>query len=310
VRDKLYLIGYPLGHSLSPQMHNAQFAKIKLPLTYAERAIPPGNFTENLRAMFTEPDFLGANATQPYKQQVVPFLDQLEGDAQDLRAVNTILKRADGRLVGYNTDAQGFSDALVAKLKAPVKRALIIGSGGAAMAVLWGLAGLGCERFIVVHRSERNVGEIMRIAGLMNKRVRLVKLAHFEDFFKWADEEHIFADPQGLDVQLAEGVQAPGSATYNIDSEFDKGPRHYDVLVNATPVGLMPNAKGAIGDHPKFLRLFTVVFDLVYNPLETRLLFLAKMSGCETVSGREMLERQAELSRRIWVREYKSQLKQ
>ncbi len=310
VRNKLYLIGYPLGHSLSPQVHNAHFAKMKLPLEYAEREIPPGTFSESLRAVLAEEDFLGANVTLPYKQSTAHFLSELEGDAAALDTVNTIVRRADGKLVGYNTDAQGFADALYSVVKEPVKRALIFGSGGAALAVLYALAQSGCERLVVVHRSGRNLEAVRRITAAMNKRVRTVKLAHFQDFFGWAENQSVFLEQTGLDARcVGELAEEQGVNTNHVfnESEFDKGPRHFDLLVNATPVGLFPNAEESLGDHPRFLRLFKAVFDLVCNPVETRLLFLAKLQGCEAINGRKMLERQAELSRRIWLREFKAQ---
>lgn len=310
VRNKLYLIGYPLGHSLSPQMHNSQFAKMKLPLEYAEREIPPGAFSESLRAALAEEDFLGANVTLPYKQMAALFMDELEGDAAALDTVNTIVHRADGKLVGHNTDVQGFAGALHSVVKAPVKRALIFGSGGAALAVLYALAQSGCERLVVVHRSDRNLEAVRRIAVAMNKRVRTVKLAHFADFFGWAENEHVFLEQNGLDAHCAdELMEEQGVNTNHVfnEIEFDKGPRHFDLLVNATPVGLFPKADESLGDHPRFMRLFKTVFDLACNPMETKLLFLAKLAGCEVINGRKMLERQAELSRRIWLREFRAQ---
>lgn len=310
VRNKLYLIGYPLGHSLSPQIHNSQFAAMKLPLEYSEREIPPGDFSESLRAMIREEDFLGANVTLPYKQMAALFMDELEGDAAALDAVNTIVRRADGKLVGHNTDVQGFAGALHSVVKTPVKRALIFGSGGAALAVLYALAQAGCERLVVVHRSDRNLEAMRAISSSANKRVRMVKLAHFEDFFGWAESEHVFLGQNCLDANCGDGLMqeegANGHHVFN-EAEFDKGPRQFDLLVNATPVGLFPKADESLGDHPRFLRLFKAVFDLACNPLETRLLFLAKLQGCEAINGRKMLERQAELSRRIWLREYKPQ---
>lgn len=312
MRNKLYLIGYPLGHSLSPQIHNSQFLRQKLPLTYAEREIPPGTFSESFRAMLAEDDFLGANVTIPYKQTAALFMDKLEGDAAALETINTITRNADGKLVGHNTDIQGFADALNSVVKTPVKRALIFGSGGAALAVLYALARAGCERLVVIHRSDRNLELIHRVAGMMNKRVRTVKLAHLADFFNWAEKEQVFLDQSRLDAHCAdELMEEQGVNTNHVfnEVEFDKGPRHFDLLVNATPVGSFPNAEESLGDHPRFMRLFKTVFDLACDPMETKLLFLAKLQGCEVIHGRKMLERQAELSRRIWVREYKAQPK-
>jgi len=112
VRNKLYLIGYPLGHTLSPQLHSSYFAKTKLPLTYEAREMPPGRFTQAVKEMLSEDDFLGCNVTAPYKQSIVPFLDELKGDAEALGAVNTIGWDASGNLMGHNTDVAGFEKSL------------------------------------------------------------------------------------------------------------------------------------------------------------------------------------------------------
>jgi shikimate dehydrogenase len=103
---------------------------------------------------------------------------------------------------------------------------------------------------------------------------------------------------------------APAENDANADSEsYDKGAKRFDLLVNATPTGLFPRAEQAIADHPRFFHLFDAAMDLVYNPAQTRLLFLAHLAGCATISGRKMLERQAAHSRKIWVREFRAQEK-
>jgi len=315
VRNKLYLIGYPLGHTLSPQLHSSYFAKTKLPLTYEAREMPPGRFTQAVKEMLSEDDFLGCNVTAPYKQSIVPFLDELKGDAEALGAVNTIVRRArKGSLVGYNTDVAGFSDALLGSGRETVRRALIFGTGGAALAVILALAQMGCARFVIVHRSSRNVDAARKLVSSLGKKARFVSLSQFHDFFKWAEEEDVFGDPGGYaEMELAQNSVAENAAAAsteanaNANSEgFDKGPKRFDLLVNATPTGLFPHAEEAIADHPRFFHLFDTAIDLVYNPAQTRLLFLAQLEGCETISGRRMLRHQAVRSRKIWTREFRA----
>ena len=315
VRNKLYLIGYPLGHTISPQIHSSYFEKMKLPLSYEAREMPPGKFTQSVKEMLSESDFLGCNVTAPYKQNIVPFLDELKGDAERLGTVNTIIRRArKGSLAGYNTDAGGFADALRASGREIVRRALIFGTGGAAHAVILALADMGCSRFVIVHRSNKNVDAVRKLVSSLSKKARFFSLSHFRDFFKWAEEENVFADPGGYaemeflqDCAAESAVSAHTEANANADSEgFDKGPKRFDLLVNATPTGLYPHAEEAIADHPRFFHLFDAVIDLVYNPAQTKLLFLAQLEGCETISGRKMLQRQAVRSRKIWVREFRA----
>ncbi len=312
MRHRLYLIGYPLEHTLSPQLQNVYFAKVKLPLTFEAREIAPGCFTSEIKEMFGEDDFLGANVTIPYKQRVVEYLDSLEGDAAELAVVNTVVRRADGRLVGHNTDAEGFANALRCSGYETVRNALVFGTGGAALAVICALGRMGCERFVVVHRSERNLKAVRKLVCAQGKRVRFVALAHMRDFFAWADREDVFRDRAGWGLEEEasrfRGESTVPSVTETVananSNEFDKGPKQYDLLVNATPLGLYPHAEEAIADHPRFFHLFRTAIDLVYNPGQTRLLFLAQLQGCETISGRVMLEQQAALSRGIWLREF------
>ncbi len=313
MRNRLYLVGYPLGHTLSPQLHRSYFEKTKLPLSYEAREMPPGKFTQAAKAMLAEDDFLGCNVTAPYKKSIVPFLDELKGDAELLGAVNTVVRRAkNGDLVGYNTDAAGFADALGAAGKKTVRRALIFGTGGAALAVILALGKMGCARFVVVHRSSKNVDAARKLISTIGKKARFVSLSRLNDFFEWAETEEVFADASGL----AAGEQVPGVApapaedNANADSEgYDKGAKRFDLLVNATPTGLFPRAEEAIADHPRFFHLFDAAMDLVYNPAQTRLLFLAQLAGCDTISGRKMLERQGARSRKIWIREFRAQQK-
>lgn len=315
VRNKLYVIGYPLGHTLSPKLHSSYFAKMKLSLSYEAREMPPGKFTQSVKEMLSEYDFLGCNVTAPYKQSVVPFLDELKGDAEKLGTVNTIVYKArKGILAGYNTDAGGFSDALRASGRETVRRALIFGTGGAALAVILALADMGCSRFVIVHRSGKNLDAARKLVSSLGKKARFFNLSHFRDFFKWAEEEDIFGDPGGYaEMELAQNraaecaVPASANDNANADSEsYDKGPKRFDLLVNATPTGLHPRAEDAIADHPRFFHLFDAVMDLVYNPAQTKLLFLAQLEGCETISGRKMLQCQAVRSRKIWVREFRA----
>jgi shikimate dehydrogenase len=303
VRNKLYLIGFPVEHSLSPQLHNSCFEKMKMPLTYSLRAIPPASFEEDVRAMLAEQDFLGANVTSPYKLRIVPLLEELRGDAAEIGVVNTIVRENDGKFVGFNTDPTGFLHALRESGLEQVRSVLVFGTGGGAQAVLLALTRVGCGRFVVVHRSERNVDAVRKLMSKLGQRVRMVSLAQFQGFFKWAEREEVFGEPSGL-FQGDYGFEADNSVYEGCESTgFDKGPKKFDLLVNATPMGLHPHPQETIADHPRFLRLFLAVADLVYNPLQTKLLFLAQMQGCQTINGRRPLQHQAALSRELWLRQ-------
>jgi shikimate dehydrogenase len=144
------LVGWPIGHSISPAMHNAAFAELGLEGEYSllpvETEAGLGPALERLKA---DPDWIGANVTVPYKEKIIPLLDGLEGAAARLHAVNTIVRRG-GKLTGYNTDMPGFL-ADLERNGLPHKHvtAVVVGSGGAARAVVLGLVESDCAVSLV-----------------------------------------------------------------------------------------------------------------------------------------------------------------
>ncbi len=148
----IFLLGDPLGHSLSPAMQNAAFRAAGMDLQYQLLETPHdrlGDAVARLRA----DDCAGANVTIPHKQAVIKWLDDLSDDARRIGAVNTIVKRAD-RLVGENTDGYGFLQSLRdAQFEARGARVAILGAGGAAHAVAFALAAGGAGRITIVNRT-------------------------------------------------------------------------------------------------------------------------------------------------------------
>jgi shikimate dehydrogenase len=142
---KAVLIGWPVEHSISPAMHNAAFRAVKLDGEYSTLPVEdPCQLGEVLARLKADPEWRGANVTVPHKENVIPLLDSLEGGAARLRAVNTIV-RDGNRLAGRNTDMPGFL-ADLERNGIPFRdlRALVIGSGGAARAIVLGLVESGC----------------------------------------------------------------------------------------------------------------------------------------------------------------------
>ncbi len=140
------LIGYPLSHSFSPAYFNNKFAIEKIDARYDAYAIPT---IDELTALLKEHQQLkGLNVTIPYKEQVLPLLHDIDTAARDIGAVNCIDIR-DGRLIGYNTDYIGFAESLRSLLQAQHTHALVLGTGGAAKAVIYALKQLGIEYKIV-----------------------------------------------------------------------------------------------------------------------------------------------------------------
>lgn len=165
------ILGWPLDHTLSPTIHNAAFRSLGLDWVYLAWPVRPddlGAAVGGLRALGAQ----GANVTMPHKESVIEFLDNVSGDARRIGAVNTI-QNVGGSLVGHNTDVDGFRDFLVddAGVDPRDKRALVVGAGGAARAVVCALDDLGAKEISIAARRETQGEEIVALAQRQNARV-------------------------------------------------------------------------------------------------------------------------------------------
>lgn len=257
------VIGDPIEHSLSPSMHNAAFAKKGLNFVYV--AFRVKNVEQALAGM-RGLGLHGLSVTIPHKSAVLPYLDALDPTAESIGAVNTVVREPDGRLVGYNTDGVGARRALeAAGADLAGASVLLIGSGGAARAVAFALA------------TQASIGALT-IAGVEEDQLSaLVK------------------DLREKTRSSVEGVRA------DRDSYRRSVPR-CRILINASPVGMHPKSD-EIPLAPELLGPSLTVFDIVYNPLETRLLREAKARGCRTIPGVEMFLWQAAAQFELWTGE-------
>jgi shikimate dehydrogenase len=171
---RVVLIGHPVAHSLSGAMQQAAFDSLGIDATYELWDRPPMQLAEAVEELRSD-DFLGANVTIPHKERVVPLVDRLTEEAQATGAVNTITREG-RRLVGHNTDVPGFRvalDRLVGRQKMP-KQAIVLGAGGGARAVVYGLITAGFQRIVVfnrhLHRAEGMVKHFARTAAHMELR--------------------------------------------------------------------------------------------------------------------------------------------
>lgn len=135
------IIGHPVGHSLSPVFQNAAFSALGMNAVYLAFDVSPADLGDALRGVCAL-GIRGLSVTIPHKEAVIPFLDEVDGDAQSIGAVNTVLNR-DGRLIGMNTDWQGAVQALESATSLAGKKVLVIGAGGAARAVCYGVTRKG-----------------------------------------------------------------------------------------------------------------------------------------------------------------------
>ncbi|MDO8551966.1 MAG: shikimate dehydrogenase [bacterium] len=240
------VIGNPIGHSLSPLLHNDIYAREEVDAVMLAFQNP--NIAELVAAIRSLPIHLTA-ITLPHKESVIPLLDEVDAKALAIGSVNTVVN-TNGKLKGYNTDVVGIAVALKdAALKG--KSVLIFGAGGAARAVAYHMKESGAK----IHSYDRTL-----------KKAQLL----CEKFGGTA-----------LEAAALNGMQ-------------------FDVIVNASPVGLHPNTD-ATPVPKEMIRKGGVVFDLVYNPLETRLMREAREVGAQVISGLTMLVEQALEQERLWL---------
>jgi shikimate dehydrogenase len=240
------VMGNPIGHSLSPAIHNAAISVYGLNAVYLAFEVKD-----------VEPAIMGMKAlgingmsvTIPHKTTVIPLLDELDEAAREIGAVNTIVNDR-GRLLGYNTDAPGALKSIEGKVALYGKTCLILGAGGAGRAIGYILKKNGAE--VVVSNRSVDVGEALAL----------------------------YLDCPFVPLNELENARC-------------------DVLIHNTPVGMMPRTDECIVPE-SMLQDGMVVMDVVYNPLETKLLKLAKTRGCVTIDGLGMFIHQGAEQFRLW----------
>lgn len=263
---RLGIIGYPLGHSMSPVMFRAAFEEYGLDMTYDAWEVAPemlGDFLEGVKG--SEGGILGFNATVPHKEAVMAAMDEVSEEARRAGAVNTVVND-DGRLIGYNTDGTGFVRALreEAGFAFDGRRVLIIGAGGAARGVVMALSGEGVADFVIANRTRERAA---RLAGDLTR--------HFGD-----------------------GVRAIPLES----EEFKRSVQSSDLIVQCTTMGMLhsPAAETsplAAAD----ISAEAVVYDLVYNPPETPLMREAVRAGARVYGGLSMLVYQGAVGFETWM---------
>ena len=155
---KFGLIGYPLGHSFSKNFFNEKFHSENIDAEYVNFEIP--TIKDLTKVLLLNPDLVGMNVTIPYKEQVIPYLDELDPDAKEIGAVNVIKlvhQKNKTKLVGYNSDIIGFMQSIEPLLEPQHKKALILGTGGASKAIFTGLKKLGLEAKFVSRTPKKDM---------------------------------------------------------------------------------------------------------------------------------------------------------
>jgi len=260
-KTKVYaVIGDPIEHSLSPAMQNAAFEASKLDYVFLGFKVKSAEVGSAISGVRAL-GIQGLNVTMPHKNAVIRFLDEVDQTAKLLEAVNTV-KNENGKLCGFNTDGVGALGALKANGVEPKgKKVVLLGAGGAARAVAFALA--------------KEADEL----SILNRT--LVSAAELADLLK-----------QEFDANVIAYALSPLAVKANVADA--------DLLINATSVGMKPNAKQTLVA-PEWFKPDLAVMDIVYDPIETKLAKDAKAAGAKVVSGVEMLIYQGAASFEIWT---------
>lgn len=261
MRTKLGVLGYPLGHTLSPVMHNAalkamgrdELEYVKIEKDYHE-----------LQAAIEEikRDFVGINVTIPYKEKIMPWVQEVSYEARIAGAINTITIK-DGRMIGTNTDGLGYLRSLREKdIQVDGKDILIMGAGGAARGVATALLGAGANRIDVCNRKKNRGKSLMDILSAVGNAKS-----------SWID----FKALMRTDIS------------------------RYHLIINTTPVGMHPRGSEKLPFPYEELEKHQVLSDLIYRPRLTGFLQEGKDRGLKVVDGLDMLLYQGAESLAIWL---------
>ncbi len=258
------VIGDPIAQSKSPMIHRFWLEALGLSGDYRHAHVKAGGLADYIAVRRADPNWRGCNVTMPHKQAVIPLIDRLDPSAERIGAVNTIVREADGTLTGHNTDAAGFLEPLRPFLGRQhlFGMARVLGTGGAARAIVSALAG---EGFVLV-LAGRDTGKAETL---------LAELAEGEHHVAPLDH---FATPT--------------------DFAFDDRAGCLDLIVNATSLGMtgQPPLAFDFSHAPPG----SIAYDIVTAPLDTPFLQRARVEGLRTVDGLEMLVGQAAVAFRLF----------
>lgn len=267
------LIGYPLKHSISPLFQQAALDYYQLDIRYEAWETKPEELAAAV-ARLRSPQALGANVTVPYKEIVLTLLDGVDEIANLIGAVNTVVKH-DNKLLGYNTDAYGFVQALreEAHFVPKAKRAIVLGAGGAARAIAFALIREGVSSLVIINRT------LERARALADTLARYMPSS---------------GDASGTWTSI---TVLPWETVSS--SETFKG---CHLIVNCTTMGMKHTPEeGKSPLSQEVIPTGVLVYDLVYNPCPTPLLKLARKAGASILSGLPMLVYQGAASFELWT---------
>ncbi|MGE1102435.1 shikimate dehydrogenase [Peribacillus simplex] len=256
---KIYgVMGDPIAHSMSPDIHNDAFEKENIEAVYHHFHVTKEGLIDavkGMKALGTE----GFNITIPHKTSIIPFLDEVDELALAIGAVNTVVNK-NGRFIGYNTDGKGFFKSLCDEISGDIKakKTLVIGAGGAARAIYFTLVKEGVKQVDIANRTKERAAQLVSDCPYdkVSKALSII--------------------------------------------EAEESLSQYDLIIQTTSSGMSPEL-----DHSPLkvdqLKTGAIVSDIIYNPLQTKLLREAGEKGAETQNGLGMFINQAALAFEIWT---------
>ena len=249
------VIGDPIDHSLSPNIHNAAFRHLELDHTYIAYKIPAGELAAGIDALKTI-KIAGFNVTIPHKIEMMELLDETDTTCKVIGAVNTVLND-NGKLKGYNTDMIGFLNPIKKKnLVIKDSQVLLLGAGGAARAIVTAMVKEKASKITIANRTRENANKLADFAKKIGGNVDTVSIH---------DANELIAD--------------------------------YKFIINSTSIG-MRNEPSPISTEN--ISKDSIVYDIVYQPINTDLIKKSKENGATIIYGYEMLLSQAACSFEIW----------
>ena len=261
---KYLVIGNPIGHSLSPLIHNYWMNKYRLVDSIYEKRKVEAKDLKNIIKEIREDKIVGVNVTVPFKKLIIPFLDELDFVAEETQSVNTLFK-TNNKIVGYNTDCTGFRDTIrefyprsndsIIPLPLKGKGIFIIGAGGVTSSIISALKSEGADNIVLSNRTKEKANELKKL----------------------------FPELEILD--------------------WGKNPSICNIVINTTSIGLIKDEEVKIdfSDHDKNFHKKLLFYDLIYNPKETVFLRKARLRGNKTINGKMMFLNQAKYAFNIWT---------
>lgn len=256
----LGIIGYPIEHSLSPAIQGAAIETAGIDYSYIAMPVSPEKLSLAVTGLASL-GFSGFNVTIPHKVAIMDYLDEIDESARMIGAVNTVAVR-DGKLYGYNTDCTGFMAPLHKQgVSMKGKRAVLLGAGGAARAIIWGLIMDGVQKIEI---GVRNPEKVEPLVAAFRKHVT-IEVKNWED------------------------------------AAFERNLELADLIVNTTPLGMSPHIDEMPRINWDYVNKETFIYDIIYVPQMTKFLQMAQQNGNPVLNGEGMLVEQGAAAFKIWT---------